>query len=277
MVSWFRVIIIFGFSILFAFSKSALAGVESANICRSLFAETQQFSVNVSINIADLKKLKLIGNGTEASVFKTTFNRKIAAFRYIDSMNPESESYLLSQLTAEQRSSLASIDVGTAYRIASLSLASDDPPAFDLIQNQIARMIVTSVETRKMQGLLYRGNAIAPEIYGVVRNKDGIIVGQIQEYIPGKNLIDLLDSLTRKQKREILNQVIDQMKILSAHGAFHGDLDIDTNIMVSGFPSGPLTARLIDFDQYRLGHRDPREAAEKEINLLTSVRDSRGL
>lgn len=271
-LSCIRVFNIIVIAVLLANIKTVFASPNAANVCLNLFTENQGFNVGHSLKIESVKILKRIGQGTEASVFKTKFDNKMAVFRYLDSVNPESKSYLLSQLTVDQRSALAKMDENNAYQIAAVDI-SDQPSAFEIVQNQIARMIVTSVESQKMSVLIYRGHTIVPKIFGYVRNVDGIIVGQIQEYVPGKTLIAKLDNMTKAQEREIYNQIIDQVRILSSHGYFHGDLDTDTNIMVSRSRNGVLTARLIDFDPYRMGRRDPKEVSNREIELLIYSRD----
>ncbi len=110
----------------------------------------------------------------------------------------------------------------------------------NLIFNRINNM-------QSMKNIYFENQLIVPEVHGVVKNKDGIVVGYLEEYIKGKTLMELNQkgALTEPQLTEILRQLQGQLNELHKRGYVHGDTHTG-NILVEFTALGPR-ARFIDF------------------------------
>lgn len=168
-----------------------------------------------SVYYHSLKLIKKMGEGTKSKVYLVKNNNKLSALiipKTLDKFVTEGEN-LTSDVLAQSQES-----------------------------------IVRRFEyTKSIRDCNYKSLKIAPEVYGLVKNKVGKIIGHLEEVVAGKPLLELIrkNKLSAIQLNEILGQLKDQLDILHDHGFAHGD-PLHINILVDLKSKGPK-ARFIDF------------------------------
>jgi tRNA A-37 threonylcarbamoyl transferase component Bud32 len=184
-------------------------------------------------------------------VFQSTWNGRKATLRLFHGMDMKTK-LIYSELSAEEKARLARLDWREAVRLLK-ELNTDERAeqgytSFELAALEQATAINRLVQSRRMQGLRYQGREIVPGLFALVRNAEGLIVGLISEYVPGKDFEKLVNqkALTEAEIDQVIDQAIEQIRILGRKGFYHGDPG-GGNILVTKGRGAKLIARLIDF------------------------------
>jgi hypothetical protein len=228
-----------------------------------------------SVRIEELKVGRSLGQGEEGQASLIAFNGKKAVLKLFDQNNALAKLYY-QDLSPEQKAELARLDYHEALRreheVFSIGRHQQSTTVFDLAAFDQAKWIIRAVDSRRMRGLRYQGRKIAPEISALVRNPEGLIIGLVAEYVPGKSLHKLIEawSLSNAEIDEAIDQAIEQIKILGANGFYHGDPA--ANIVVTFGRDRRVIARLIDFNHIVLAPANGRARWQTDIDLLEQKR-----
>jgi RIO-like serine/threonine protein kinase len=221
--------------------------------CADLFGGRRPASILAldNISIEEFSIGRRIGEGREAQAFATTWNGKPAVLRLFQTVDMKTNE-IYKNLTRGQRQALARLDWREANRrvrkLNEESVHGQRHTDFEMAELEQATAIIRLADSRRMQGLRYQGRPIAPAIHALVRNSEGLAVGLVSDYVPGKDLYKLAreGKLSEAQVEEAIQQVIEQLTILGAHGFSHGD--VFHNVLVTKGKDQRIIARLIDFE-----------------------------
>ncbi|MBN1595921.1 hypothetical protein JW933_08365, partial [candidate division FCPU426 bacterium] len=116
------------------------------------------------------------------------------------------------------------------------------------VQEAEEAITATVANYRTYQGIAYDNHPVALDIYAVVRNEQGQVIGYLCELLEGTELTELAatGAITPAQLNEALRQVREQLDVLHSKGLRHGDMRGD-NVLVRILPDGKLIVRLVDF------------------------------
>ncbi len=168
---------------------------------------------------ADLPVGKRLNHGSYSNVYTAEFNGKQVAFLARKAMDPQA---------------------GGDFQLPTMNAQE--------IQNFNDTILETYANYQTYAGLTYQNHPVAPEIYAVVKNENGQVIGYLSELLPGKELSELtvVGALSEAQLESALTQLKDQLLLLHSKGLRHGDVRGE-NTLVRVNSDGSVVARYIDF------------------------------
>lgn len=263
-------------------STTAFATTESCqdifhSALKSKFDPKSEWVANLKI-----KSSPLVGGS--ALIFFGEYQGKPAVFRTLQKFDP---TFYSLHLSTNQKRELASIDTKKSYQITkSIGTTLDSEEFlsdFDFLKFYVAEVISSSDVYNRLEGISYRGHGIAPKLLALIKSSDGIVIGQIIEYTPGKSLFELVHTkkISFADLDEAKNQITDQLRLLANAGLRHGDLSLSnvlfyssaatsTQLYTSAQTKSPSQsfAYLIDFSTYKPVNKSALKEELHELNEM---------
>jgi tRNA A-37 threonylcarbamoyl transferase component Bud32 len=255
--------------------SSALAH-ETGLLCAQLFISTPLRSdLPPSVLFDGLAILDFLQEGGEAEAYKVRYKGKIGVFRYLHSRNPEQTYYTpLDQARTHQLQAMTEAEARRVFPLLQQRQDSYDKPLSEFEEAQLdqARTLLLSIDSMKLRHLRYHGQNLVPQTLALVRHSNGLIAGQIIEFVPGTTLRELFDRriLKASQIDSVIDQLKEQVQLLASEGFSHGDL-VPSNIVVD-LKNGRAQARLIDFNLQQKPGAELKKQMQIDLDGLERLR-----